>query len=431
MFDAVIILYHFWQARRLVKRLNNTQSLKSWQEKNLKNFIKNKLKNSPFYRDYLHKSLDQFPIINKKIMTENFDLINTVNIPLSHALDLARKAEETRDFAPTIRNITVGLSSGTSGKQSVFLVSKAERLKWAGIMLAKALPDGIFTTHKVAFFLRANSNLYNSLGENRYIQFNFFDLTKPWDELLKRLNKFKPTIITAPSGVLKYIAKAQQEGRVFLSPIKIFATAEVLDLLDQKYIEEVFGQKLHQIYQCTEGFLAITKNDGKLYLNEEYLYIEKEWIDKTRFVPIITDFSRISQPIVRYRLDDVLVIDDKNESPLTCLKSIEGRCDDICYFRSDSGNLIPIFSDIIRQAVIILEIRLQEYRIIQHLPDALEVQLLPLENENKEIIMHAIAKLCTAQNCQMPLINFADYQISALNQKLKRIERRFNLNEYL
>lgn len=41
--------------------------------------------------------------------------------------------------------------------------------------------------------------------------------------------------------------------------------------------------------------------------------IEKEWLDETRFVPIITDLMRTSQPIVRYRLDDVLVIDESKE----------------------------------------------------------------------------------------------------------------------
>jgi hypothetical protein len=36
--------------------------------------------------------------------------------------------------------LTVGLSSGTSGNRGVFLVSRAERLRWAGILLGRALP---------------------------------------------------------------------------------------------------------------------------------------------------------------------------------------------------------------------------------------------------------------------------------------------------
>jgi hypothetical protein len=37
-------------------------------------------------------------------------------------------------------------------------------------------------------------------------------------------------------------------------------------------------------------------------------YIEKDWIDEKsgRFSPIITDFNRKTQPIIRYKLDDIL-----------------------------------------------------------------------------------------------------------------------------
>ena len=36
------------------------------------------------------------------------------------------KSEENRDFSPTIKGITVGLSSGTSGNRGVFLASEKE-----------------------------------------------------------------------------------------------------------------------------------------------------------------------------------------------------------------------------------------------------------------------------------------------------------------
>ncbi len=51
----------------------------------------------------------------------------------------AEKAETSRDFTPTVRGVTVGLSTGTSGARGVFMVSPAERQRWAGTMLAKLL----------------------------------------------------------------------------------------------------------------------------------------------------------------------------------------------------------------------------------------------------------------------------------------------------
>ena len=56
-----------------------------------------------------------------------------------------------------------------------FLVSPQEQAKWAGTILAKLLPNGLFHPERIAFFLRANNNLYNAV-RSRTISFEFFDL---------------------------------------------------------------------------------------------------------------------------------------------------------------------------------------------------------------------------------------------------------------
>src|SRR5699024_7869763 len=106
-------------------------------------------------------------------------------------------AERSRDFAPTIGDITVGLSSGTSGNRSLFLVSPAERYSWAGTMLAKILPDNILARHRSALCFRANSNLYSSVTSRRF-QFGFFDLLESLDRLTQKLSTFQPTLLVGP-----------------------------------------------------------------------------------------------------------------------------------------------------------------------------------------------------------------------------------------
>ncbi|MEM7616963.1 MAG: F390 synthetase-related protein, partial [Pseudomonadota bacterium] len=276
MFDVMKILYHFWQARKLAKQLTTREKLHQYQQERLQYFIDNTLGKSPFYRQYQYKSLKDIPIIDKSVFLKSFDRINIVGITLNEALRVARNAEEKRDFSSTWNDITIGLSSGTSGKENIFMASTEERLRWAGIMLEKALPGSIMGSYKIAFFLRANSNLYTTLRQSKRIRFEFFDLMQSVDGNLKRLNHLQPNILTAPASVLTLIAKAQKDKIINIKPDKIFSVAEVLEPDDQQYIEEVFEQKLHQIYQCTEGFLGITNNQGDLYLNEEYLYIEKE-----------------------------------------------------------------------------------------------------------------------------------------------------------
>ena len=43
--------------------------------------------------------------------------------------------------------------------------------------------------------------------------------------------------------------------------------------------------------------------------NEDFVKIDQEWIDDAHFYPIITDFSRHSQPVVKYKMNDILKIE--------------------------------------------------------------------------------------------------------------------------
>ena len=54
--------------------------------------------------------------------------------------------------------------------------------------------------------------------------------------------------------------------------------------------------------------MAHTCEKGNLHFNEDLLIIEKEYIDKEkkRFFPIITDLNRTTQPVIRYKLDDII-----------------------------------------------------------------------------------------------------------------------------
>jgi hypothetical protein len=59
--------------------------------------------------------------------------------------------------------------------------------------------------------------------------------------------------------VLLAIARAAESGAIAVRPEKVYAVAEVLEIADERRIAAGLGQKrIHQLYQCTEGFLAHT-----------------------------------------------------------------------------------------------------------------------------------------------------------------------------
>ncbi len=359
------------------------RQLLAYQNKRLRIFFRWLRKNARYYETYT--SFSQLPIITKQDMLDSFNEINTVGCTLKDCLAQAHRMEQTRDFNDTVSNgISVGLSTGTSGKRSVFLVSKQEQNQWASIMASKVLGWSLFKSNRVALFLRANNNLYETVGQGNGIQFKFFDLMRPFDQLVSDLLDYNPTILVAPPSILKEIVKALQSKKIKISPGKIFSVAETLSEIDRIYLECFFNKKILQIYQCTEGFLGISCQYGTIHLNEEYIRFDKKYLDENqdRFMPIITDFTRKSQPFVNYLLDDILH-EYKGQcrcgSPNLAISSIEGRQNDLLYFQSkiQSHAKTVIYPDFIERAILACSVDIEEYEVRRVAQETLEVLLLP------------------------------------------------------
>ncbi|MBP6116186.1 MAG: CoF synthetase [Neisseriaceae bacterium] len=339
------ILWHYWRSKRL--RFTQRDKLLAHQQRQWRRFERKVLARSPHFKPYCGRPLAAWPLMDKAVLMRDFDRINTAGLTLEAVWATAQAAEHSRDFSPSLAQYDVGLSSGTSAQRGVFVVSQAERAQWAGVILAKLLPRGLRQPERVALVLRANNNLYEEVGHSRRLQFRFFDLMQAFVPLCADLSRYQPSIIVAPAQVLCALARAVQSGAVAIKPLRVISAAEVLSAADKSLLQSVFAE-VHEVYQATEGFLAATCAEGRLHLNEEYVLFEEEWLDERRFVPIITDFTRQTQPMVRYRLDDVLQIDPR---PCPCgsatrvLAAIEGRLGDVLRLPGLDGAEVMLFAD--------------------------------------------------------------------------------------
>ena len=399
------------------QKFDRKLDLVKYQEKKLRKHLRFVTDNSGFYSPYSNKSLKDFPIVDKETMMPVFDTWNTVHVNRDEAEKLAIESEKTRDFAPKLGNITVGLSSGTSGNRGLFLISDKEKDKWAGFVLAKFLPGSILGKYKIAFFMRADSNLYENVGTRR-IQFKFFDIYKSMHANIIALSGFSPDILVAQPSQLLLIAREILNKKLVLNVKRVISIAEVLESSDAEILKEAFGVSvIHQAYQCTEGMLGVTCKYGTIHLNENLVYIEKDKLDDTRFVPIITDFERTSQPIIRYRLNDILV---EKQTPCRCgskcmaLCKVEGRKDD-CFVH----NGIIIFPDFVRRCVLFAG-DISEYRIVQNSETHITVYAT-LTDEQKQTLSHELNKLFYESWMYIPCVEFKDYSFDN-SKKLKRVE---------
>lgn len=426
--DALRMAGHFAQTRW---RLNFRErgKLEAWQHAQLSRFLREVLPLAPRYQGLRATTLADVPCMDKASMMADFAAGNTRGVSLDQALSLALSAEQSRDFSPKLGDLTVGLSSGTSGNRGVFLVSDAERVRWAGILLARVMPPHLLpqllspwqAPLRIAFFLRANSNLYTTLNSRR-IDFVFYDLLQGTESALPQLNTQQPDILVAPASVLRGLVTEMQAGRLRIRPHHIISVAEVLERGDADALQAVFGVIPHQIYQATEGFLGYTCPAGTLHLNETFVHIEPDWLDATRFQPVITDFSRHTQLMVRYRLNDILRVADQ---PCICgraeraIAAIEGRADEVLWLPArDNPQIVAIYPDAVRRAMLLTAVR--EYQLTQH-GMLWHIGILPKHQQMVISVQHALAQLWQTLGVQAPNVQFGDWQPPAAGAKRQRI----------
>jgi putative adenylate-forming enzyme len=429
--EKVITVFYFIKHRYFL-RFRSRSDLEKWQRRRLKRFLSWVQKHSPFYRRLTAGvNLQNYPLMDKNKMMTNFSELNTVGIDRDEALQIAIKSEQERDFSPNLNGDTVGLSSGTSGHRGLFLASAFERAKYAGTVLGKVLPRGrVFRNNKIGLFLRANSNLYEAVG-SRLIDFRFFDICKAMEPQIAQLNVFQPDILFAQPSVLRFLADKNNSGELSIQPLRIFSAAEVLEDIDRVHIGRAFSTQLQQIYQCTEGFLGITCEFGRMHLNEDLIAFEKEYLpgSSTKFQPILTDFSRSTQPIIKYRLNDVLT-EAEGACPcgsvFTQIQNIDGRHDDTIYFPLARGaGYAPVWSDLIRNRILYSHTKIAEYRVFQCSSAQLDISLKVMgsQEEVQQAVLQQLAQLAESLNCRLPKVQFVDYEERAdFSKKLRRIQ---------
>ncbi|WP_207942109.1 hypothetical protein DOK78_002961 [Enterococcus sp. DIV2402] len=417
------MLLPFIQARWL-RRFKNRQALERYQEKELQKQSAYMRTHSPYYRSLPEEAT--WPLMDKTFMMAHFDELNTKGVKKEEAMAFALASEKNREFNENYQGISIGLSSGTSGHRGIFITTEEEQALWAGTILGKMLPKGKLVGHKLAFFLRADNQLYQSIN-SPVIELAYFDTYQPIEEHVSRLNEYQPTILIAPASMLVALAKAIEEHHLKMDVQQVISVAEILEATDQRYLEKIFQLPvIHQIYQCTEGFLGCTCEYGQLHLNEDIVFIEKEYLDEKRFYPIVTDFKRTSQPIIRYRLNDILV-ESKEKCPCGSvyqrIEKIEGRSDDIFLFEGKNGTTISVFPDFIRRCLLFVP-DIRDYQVTQHQPTHVEIASNQLTEQQKRQVIQEFEKLAEDLEFNCPQLTFNAYEWNP-QVKLKRVARKF------
>lgn len=299
---------------------------------------------TPAIRALAGQPQERFAVVQPQTLREDFDDWNTLGLTRSEA-EAAAQAGEAGGSGEVRPGVTAGFSSGSSGRPGLFLTSAAERTGYLGHILARLLPvDAPFRSTRIALCLRADNRLYGDVGETGPFRFLFVGLDVPAPDRFERLRTFAPDVLIAPGHVLAELARDTLAAQSGPWPLRrLFYGAEPLGELERSWIGAALGVCPDPIYQATEGFIGAACRLGVLHLNEDVLIVEREPVPGTnRFLPIVTDLRRTSQPMVRVRLPDLLEPLEAPcacGSPLTAVKPVEGRLEDL--WRWSGGVIAP------------------------------------------------------------------------------------------
>lgn len=355
--------------------------------------------NSPFYREALKDienfSVRSFPEMDKKMMMENFDAINTAGLKKEELMEFALRREGNNTMDLFSGEYSVGMSSGTSGNRGLTVLSRDEMEHYSCLLWARnGIPENI-RKKNVFFALRINSPAFMEV--KRFgVKIIYVDYTHPARDLVKKINSEKLNILAGPPSLLSMIAK---EKRNIGHEIDcVISYAEVLEDNIRQYLEQEFRAPVVQIYQGSEGFIGTTCREGRLHINEDVVQVDLEELsdseDDARRV-IVTDLYRSTQPVLNYHLNDLVEPGDRScpcGSSFMTIRKIHGRMDDIFILKGPEKERRYLFPDYVRRAIITASQKISDYQAIQHDIDHIELRLVLEPGPDIDLIRARVEK---------------------------------------
>ncbi len=340
------------------------------QRRRLERLLRHALARSAFYRalygeagitlaDVPDVSLTDLPIIDKGVVMDHYD--DLVCDPALRKADLlAFLADPANADARYRHRYTVIHTSGSSGRIGLFVYDD-RHLNWLNILFLKYL-YGVrrlvrdMLPQRVAFWGVTGGHYAGYTLTSRCTHYGLpylpLAVETPLEEAAARLNAFQPTILTAYSSLLGQLAEAQRAGTLAIAPQLIFAGAEPLTPACRAACREAFGVAPRNVYAASESIIigAETRyQDGMVLFNDwnivETVDADDRPVGSGEYGQVIlTNLYNDTQPLIRYRMDDVLRIARSPGDrclPLEVIEDIQGRTEDFLTF-DQGGRTVAI-----------------------------------------------------------------------------------------
>lgn len=319
----------------IAKVMADSETGKKIQSANLKRLLGHTTRYSKFYRKFRGKRLNEFPVVNKSILMENYD---SITVPVKYIPE-----QETE-------NVHVQKTSGSTG--TPFAIYQDSRKRNRRVAELKYFGERAgFKSHERLAQCRIwtqwqSKSKWQSFRENIFpVNVSKMD-DETLNELCRTVSENKIVAIRAYASWYDNLLEYFLSGKGNISSLKtvkvMFSTSEALNVVTKEKFMKKWHIPIVECYADEEAGVMAHQfvNDSIFHLNHASYIFEILKLDED--VPaeygelgriVITDLYNYAFPLIRYDTGDTAVLQkgNKKTNGWDYLEKIYGRRLDLIY----------------------------------------------------------------------------------------------------
>lgn len=348
-------------AAELTPRLNEHAKRLTWdahelaahQRDRLRVLLAHAAEHSPFHARRLRgldparfelADLARLPVMTKaQMMAEFDDVVTDRRLNLRVVEDhLAAAADAPRLLFDEYVCLASGGSSGLRGvfvqtlSEYTDLIAALVRSGYARAVAAGGLPpEGLVSATIAATSPVHASGFFVAVATRPPVRMISVPATLALPDTVARLNAVQPPALLGYSAKLAELAREQLAGRLRIAPRSVSAGGGPVTPADAAVIERGFGVPVTNTFGCSEGLFGASEPGGSVLTFATDICLAEPVDDDNRPVPpgvpsakvLLTRLSNLTQPLVRYELNDQFVRPEGTPEDGWLRASVQGRAE--------------------------------------------------------------------------------------------------------
>jgi phenylacetate-CoA ligase len=413
--------------------------IRAHQQDGLRRLLAHAKTHSPFHRARLtHVDAERFdlaqlrdlPVMTKHEMMLAFDELLT-DRRISRAMAEANLAATRDEPVPLLDSVFVMATGGSSGERGVFVFDREALVQYLSALMRwrarQASPGASVRGAFVAAACPVHATAFSvalSEGGAFPLQFTPVPATLPIEEIVARLNALQPGALFGYPSMLYRLAVEAAAKRLRIEPRAISCTSETLADEQRHAISSAFGAPIVDTFGSTEGLIGQSApNDNVLVFNSDQCIIELVDEQNRPVEPgtpsakvLLTNLFNLTQPLIRYELNDRFVQQDFAADHGYLRATVEGRNDEMLRYGKIDIHPLAVRSVMVKTPSVL------DYQVTQT-PSGIDVAVVADTTLDMAALQHQLAGALRTAGLADPQVNLRrthTLERNAQSGKLKR-----------